>query len=730
LLLVAVALAGLPLVAAAAPKPSDAHIDACRVGFAGVYKVGYWTPISVDVVGAGGLGQAPAIHVTVNDNDGVATTVSAPAPVTIELDKPATVLLTTQIGRMGSEIRVELACDGESIDQIELKPGPATAGEEGLAELPATSELVIALSAPTYPWGDLLPNRRAENGQVIRRTVQLDRVEALPTKWFDYEAVDVLLIAADDSSLWRDLAADKTRYAALVQWVELGGRLVVMCGGDSAEALLKEGGSLAGLVPGRLAGVVRLPETGPLESFVDSKAPIGNLGARIAIRVPQLADVDGYIEVFGGRGRPTELPLVVRSARGLGEITFVGVDLTKPPLAEWTGRADFLKAVLRPYLAGEGISGATQKLVTRGYNDLSGALRQRMGRSFTGVAPVAFSLVTLFAVAYLLVLGPLDYFVVRRWFKRSFAAWFTFPLIVLLFGGMALAIADWRQGSGGLRVNQIELVDIDAGSGVARGTVWSAVYSPTADRLDVRLDVELLANQDENERSRLHSWSLPGVGIGGTQSGGLNLAITGGGYRYVDDSQKLEGVPILTAGTKSLLARWTATVGPLVVADLSDEDGLVTGSIENRTGRTLRNVRLFYNESGYRLDTLTDGARIGVGEFSPRNVKTIVTQDSLGSAERKATEGNVFAVERASLKEIMNVMMFYEATGGLGFAQLPNRFQAYCDLSRLPSLGRAVLVADVETAGSRLVNAESGEGVGEEHSAAVIYRFVLPVRSE
>jgi hypothetical protein len=75
-------------------------------------------------------------------------------------------------------------------------------------------------------------------------------------------------------------------------------------------------------------------------------------------------------------------------------------------------------------------------------------------------------------------------------------------------------------------------------------------------------------------------------------------------------------------------------------------------------------------------------------------------------------------------------MMFYEAAGALGFAQLPNRFQAYCDLSRMPSLGRAVLVADVETAGSRLVGAESGDAVGDENTATVIYRFVLPVRSE
>ena len=39
-------------------------------------------------------------------------------------------------------------------------------------------------------------------------------------------------------------------------------------------------------------------------------------------------------------------------------------------------------------------------------------------------------------------------------------------------------------------------------------------------------------------------------------------------------------------------------------------------------------------------------------------------------------------------------MMFYDAVGGEGFAGLPNRYQADCDLSRLLDLDRAILVAN------------------------------------
>ena len=76
----------------------------------------------------------------------------------------------------------------------------------------------------------------------------------------------------------------------------------------------------------------------------------------------------------------------------------------------------------------------------------------------------------------------------------------------------------------------------------------------------------------------------------------------------------------------------------------------------------------------------------------------------------------------------MNLMMFYEAAGGLKFAQLPNRFQSDCDLSAMlkPGLGRAVLVAEVPEAGSRLIDQSSSEPIDDD-VATVVYRFVISV---
>lgn len=707
------------------PAAPSAAVNRVSIGIADHFKIGHWTEVrvqdelKVDAEGA-------EVSVTTLDNDGVLTT-SSSSLAGNAADRERRKSVYTKVGRAGAPIEVSLT-DSAATRQFDVLQAPGR-GDGGYVELPAVAELLLFMG----PWApELLESytqRNPTTGRITRKSAVVENAGQLPERWYGYNGVDVVVMTIGDgeklSATVEQLAADETKLQALSRWVELGGRLVIFCSGEHAAAVFGEGGAMASLLPGTLAGAVRLPETGRLEHYAGSEVPIGGRGARGAILVPELSDVEDEIELFEGRAGAV-LPLVVRSPRGLGEVTFVGVELSRHPLDEWPARGAFLQAVLRPYLHDE-VSSTAQTLVTSGYNDLSGALRQRMGRSFAGVRTTTFTMVTLLAAGYLLVLGPLDYFVVRRWLKRNMVAWLTFPLIVLLFGGMALALVDWRHaGGGGRRVNQLELVDIDLTTGLARGTLWSAVYSPVAERIDLRLEVKSPAVQDGATDVLLSFWGLPGAGIGGTQASGLEVPIAKVGYHYAEGLSELHGVPILTSGTKSLLGQWTATASPIIVADLIEEDGLPAGTIENRTGRPLRNVRLLYNDWGFWLGNIGADGRVTVGdEQTPRRVKTIVTQEALGRSRRG--EQAAFFADRATIKELVNLMMFYEAAGGFAFAQLPNQFQSSSDLSRTMTLGRAVLVAEVETEGSRLVDATSGDAIGDAESAGVIYRFVLPV---
>jgi hypothetical protein len=88
----------------------------------------------------------------------------------------------------------------------------------------------------------------------------------------------------------------------------------------------------------------------------------------------------------------------------------------------------------------------------------------------------------------------------------------------------------------------------------------------------------------------------------------------------------------------------------------------------------------------------------------------------------------MFFSDRASVEELLNLMMFYDAAGGQAFAQLPSRYQANCDLSRLLQLGRAILVADAPGPGRQLVDGADGASLGQAgDTSLVVYRFVFPV---
>jgi hypothetical protein len=732
LLLAGALLSGAPTDAAQTASNADPQIERARIGLANCYKIGHWTPVRVEISGLQAQDNA-AIEVTVIDSDGVATTAAAPCSPMESTHTTGAVTLYTKVGKLGAPIQIVLADGNRRMVESTLWPGRHTNGESSLVELPATSELIVVLGSDQVGLRQAVGDREASAGGPARRLVEVKSVDDLPTQWFGYDAVDVFVISASDKELCHQLVTDSDRFQALIHWIELGGRLVFMCGGQDAAELLADGASLASLVPGRVAEMVRVTETSQLEQFAEPAGPIPGRGGSSAISIPRLVDVTGAVEARAGQ-RLSDPPVVVRSARGLGQITFSGVDLTQSPLADWNDRHRFVQALLRPYLTDDQPEDSSQMIVARGYNDLSGALRQRLGRSFTSLAPIGFPLVAVLAIAYLLFLGPLDYLLVQRWLRQPLLAWITLPAIVLAFGMGTLAIARWREGSSVARVNRLELVDVDMKSGTARGTFWATLHSPRASRFDLTLEVDPPVVESNAKATALLSWwGLPGTGIGGMQSRAANLEIIQTGYRYGRGLAELKQVPLLTLSTKSLSASWTAPINLMLETQLRDQDGFATGRIVNKTGRRLHSARLLYRNWGYRLGDLDDSQQVDVGEFlEPRSAKTILTSNVLSAAESSASraEGAVFLPDRASALELLNLMMFYEACGGARFGQLPNQYQANGDLSWMlrPGIDRAILVAEVSDSGSRLVDQSKGEKIGDDF-AAVVYRFVIPVAS-
>jgi hypothetical protein len=708
------------------------HIASCRIGFDGTYKVGHWTPAHVTLSSQPMLdGQNYAIEVETVDSDGV-TTVYTSSRL---LDRNAGSVNTVYVkfGRPNSPCRIRLLKDDKVIDERVVRPGEKTEGELTINVLPATAELLVTLAPAPFGFREAISDRAASTGLHARRVVELATIADLPDRWIGYEAIDVLVLSIGDGSLWRELARDERRLSALREWIELGGKLVILFGGRAGPGLVDGEVSLALIAPGKFDGersLGRLPDTSAIKHYAQSDVEIVRTGERSQLGIVQLADPEGHVELYA-RG-PAHSPLVVRAPRGLGGVTFIGLDLDVPPLSTWSGRNGLLRAVMKPLVGGDEAVGVSRNLMTTGYEDLSGTLRQQLAESFSGVRPTSFSAVVGLSLFYVFVLGPVQLLLVRGWFKKSWAAWVSFPLVLFLFAAGAVALANARDTGGGSRVNSAEIVDIDVSSGQARGTYWATLYSPSAKRYDVTFATNYSTMPSDGLDAFL-SWNgLAGSGIGGMRSAGPDFGQLPAGYRQ-PIPRKLEGVPLLSAGTKSFIARWSSPAGPSIDAELRDDNTMLAGKIVNQTGLPLKNARLLYGSWAYRLkDIEPSGVRTFDSETVPISVKTLLTGLALGApvGALLRSERNVLATEQASVDELLNVMMFYEAAGGAGFAGLPLRYQAECDLSRQLELGRAVLIAEVEDPTSHLdvAGVPGAEIVASESNSRTIYRFVLPVQ--
>ncbi len=726
-----------------AQQPADVEILCLNLGFNGVYKLGCWTQAAVTLKG-GADAFTGAIEITARDPEGVPTVVLSPPDRAVAVVPGQTTIgrLFVRPGQDGAAIQVRVLDDrGRERAKRSFYSGPEPGGEIIDGGLPATNRIVASFGS-TRGMGDLLRGESNDNEQLATRTVKIENAADLPLEWFGYESIDALVLTTTKPELYRPLAASTQRIHALVRWVELGGRVVVFCGVDAPE-LMGPGGLLVALVPGKFDKLTLLRESQPIEAYVNSETALTS-GRQFLIEVPRLTDVRGRILAFAGQNG-ADLPLVIRARQGLGEVTFVALDPDAPPLAEWPGRVNLLRQALQwPAAPASDVAG--QGGVTRQGEDLIDRLRRALDGSFEGVKTAPFALVAFLVIIYILLIGPGDYFFVKRVLKRMELTWLTFPLIVLAVATAAYWAARTMKGDQ-LRVNQVEIVDVDMSTGKARGTVWTHFFSPRVARYNLTLNPyfgdEPLSEPSEPGRPRprpsrasapqsLVAWlGSTGFGLDGMQGRRGQTGLFERGYAFSPPLDALLELPAQEWSTKTLVGRWSAELTEPIDANLKAlDDDQLAGQLTNRTGVELQECFLMHGDLAYRLPNLADGAVATVDEsLQPSSVKTALTHGDAGyelGGSAADVSANRLDADSTDVNRLAIAMMFYEAVGGGAYAQSPNRYQAFVDLSRLLKGDQAVLLARAAGAGSEWIDGETALA-SKRDRRWVYYRFVIPL---
>ncbi len=707
------------------------QIKDLRIGFDGAYKLGSWTPVEVDLQG-GSEQLTGQVIVTAPDSDGVPVSVSTPSdrPVGVTPQSSTTVRLFIRVGKSESSIKVAFVVEGKVRAERTFHVGIETDGQLLLDGLPATSRLHVQFG-PALGLGMLVKEPEDTSPLVTTTIRQLSRADQLPTEWYGYEGVDTVLLTTSEVELYRPLLQSTKRVDALFDWVQHGGRLALFCG-QEAEELLGEDGVLTRFVPGKFDALVPLRQSLPLESFSGSDEPLSR-NRRISLQVPKLIDVHGQILASSG-GNERDLPLVIRSRLGLGEVVFVGLDFDRPPLADWKGR----NAFLRKALDWPRKTNAQQKSNSAVYDqpaDMSAKLRNALDSKFAGVSTIPFFLVGALVVGYILLIGPGDYFFVSRVLKRAELTWITFPVIVASVSVGAYFLAAWLKGDQ-MRVNQVEIVDVVTSTGQVRGTVWTHFFTPRVEKFDLSLEPKFLGESEIPSSEELVSWlGLPGYSQGGMQDMSGQATIFDRGYRFDDSLSTMLGVPVQLWSTKTLAADWQAKIDSPLQSELRpDGEELVAGQITNSSGTMLEDAVLLYGTWAYYLGKISPDGIVNVDDdLQPRTVKTSLTSATAGDTteQRTADDGTVpFRWAESDVSRLLKATMFFEAINGQQYTGSLNRYLNSIDLSHLlKQKDVAILLAKTSADSSQWMNGVKPLASDEDRHWTY-YRFVLPVNEE
>jgi hypothetical protein len=567
---------------------------------------------------------------------------------------------------------------------------------------------------------------RDPNGKPV--VVVLPTIEDLPAAWYGYEGVDTVIVATSTTSIDGGLRPGAPQIEALDSWVRQGGRLL-LCAGSQADRIARPESPWSRFLPGRLKAMVGLHQTGQLETYAGSTIPVPlGVAGPDELRVPQLVDVKGVVELC-----EADLPLLVRTASGFGEAAFLATDLDQPPLLTWKGRRLLIRRLLdQPAAEGEE-SGRSRPMMHQGFLDTAGQLRKSLNR-FDGIQPTPFSLVVAMLLAYVALIGPVDYYLVRRVARRMVLTWVTFPLMIVAVSIAAYFLA-WDLKGGRVRLHQVDLVDVNATTGLVRGTSWAELFSPKAEAYNLAAQSVLFRAGDrmpqpshaepreQEPHLRLSWFGLAGSGLGGMAARTFNPVLWTEPYEFAASLDHIFGLPMQRWSTRSLTARWSGHAESPVHAELSAEDRLLTGVVTNKLAFPLTQCRLAYGPWSHDLGTLDPGMPVHLGAATRRcELKSFPT-------------GQRTPYDRTSLDSayILQAMTFQAAVGGSEYTGLLGGHQRFVDLSAMLSAGQAVLVgfAPATSAGplpglELLRDGQPLAALGDEHMR--VYRFVFPVR--
>jgi len=504
--------------------------------------------------------------------------------------------------------------------------GKVRAEKNGLRPRGLAWESVL-LGATTRTFGGLpkLPELKNNNNRsALQPLVARLPVEQFPDTPIALESLDAIYLNSEKA-----LELKVNQAAALLAWLHEGGHLII---GVEQPSDIHATPWLSPLLPCELSGVgslkssreilqwLSMGDTQDAEAFPSGQGNIQR--SRVAAAFKPAATVaypagwlasDSEFEqvefpVATGAIRDGQaalsaqgMPLIVCARRGRGQITVLLFSPEREPFRSWKNREWFWAKLLSvpPNWYGP------EYLNTYGGMSVDGVFGAMIDSRQVRKLPVQWLLLLL--VVYLLVIGPVDQFCLKR-ANKQMLTWVTFPVYVALFSLLIYYIG-YKLRAGETEWNELHVVDILPHGETAewRGRTYASVYSPVNARYKVVGDQPQATLRGE----------LMGLYSGGQEGSRADVLQRDKGFEAdifvpVWTSQLFES-DWMQPGDYPFTATVTSKGSP--------PGGGLEIAIENRLDRELKEVRLVVRDRVYELGNLppnkTSTFSTAVARFMP-----------------------------------------------------------------------------------------------------------------
>lgn len=688
--------------------------DDVSVGFENQVRLGLWSAISFDTES---LTVKPRQYeIACLDGDG--SPVKFQGRLTLDNSFPNIAQAVFRPGRASGNIDVVLLSNsGERVGETSIAHG------EGFEGFPSTSNLFLFVGQDAE-FTEFLREMAAnlKPAPIVRQS-PIDG--SLPAMGRGYQSVDQLFLSTRDIQGWESLG--NKRVQAIVEWVEQGGHLIVSAGQGSGK-LFEAEGILNAFCPGNFVGEVDLEKLGRLKAFANSKNDL--IGGNGQFSIANVKSPTGLVRLSDGKN-----PLIIEQAIGLGRLTFVAADLLADEFKRWDGTQSLIrKAIFGSHEESEFVKQSGSRVSHFGYEDLIGQLRVPLDQ-FSNVRFVTFTWVAILIALFILCIGPGDYFLLRKVFKKMELTWLTFGLITAAFCGLAWFTAKSTKPSV-IQINQLEIIDMDSISGQTRGKIWANLFSPKTQQLAI--DIEETNDLGFHTNASEVTWQgLPGNGLGGMGSISTS-AITGEEYQIEiggDESNRIRiaDFPMRVSSTKPVYATWTASNpvkanSRLQYTARNNRNKKLEGTLTNPFDQQLSNCRVIFEDWVYILDRpLDSGETVDIiTETREKNARSYFGRKS--NVDDKG--GNqIWDPTDTRISRIAEMLMFYDSAGGKTYTGLTHDYQSDVDLSHLVHLNRAILIGELgQHTTDVLIDGEAPKSGYDQQFT--ILRIILPVQKK